>query len=112
MARRRRQTIAEKIAHLERCLAITEMMEMHSEHKALPQNVRDAQEQWFYDCQDDYAYAKCFATSAQEFEGLLDWISNQRDYERLCDELDDHFEASWQAQNDRKLLRGNSAATY
>jgi len=72
---------------------------------AVPLALRLAQDGWGYSVCDDWQYADCFKLSDEERERLLDWMSNQRDYARLCDLGMDDWDAHWQAHSDRSQLR-------
>jgi hypothetical protein len=98
----------ETIGRLELSLAITSMLEQHEAYLGQPEEVRAAQDGWSYDITDDFAYASGRRLTVAEREDLLDWMANQRDYARLCDELGDDWLAHCQAQDNRQLLRGYS----
>jgi len=73
--------------------------------QCLSEGLRSAQDSWNYDVPDDYEYAQSFQLISVEYEFLLDWLSNQRDYERLAKSGIDECEAHHLAKYDRKQLR-------
>lgn len=105
-----------KAEYLERCLqktdALIEMMAQHQAAAARLERVQRAEDTWLKEQDeilDDYAHAKNFNLTLIEQEDLLDWMANQRDYARLCNEVGlDDCEANRQARDDRRLLRGKA----
>jgi hypothetical protein len=89
----------------ERILKI--VVEQHQTFLGQPQRVQEAQTKWRYSCRNDFAHADHFGLTYEEKQDLLGWISNQRDFGRLCDEGLEDWEANYQAQDNFALLKSS-----
>jgi hypothetical protein len=86
---------------------LTALVEQHQAFTAQPQRVQEAQTRWRYSCRNDFAYAERFGLTSEEKHDLLGWISNQRDYARLCKTLGDDMKAHYQARDNFALLKSS-----
>ncbi|MDX2105771.1 MAG: site-specific integrase [Candidatus Melainabacteria bacterium] len=82
-----------------------QVAEIENLRHCLSEGLRTAQDTWNYEVPDDYEFAQSFDLISVEYEFLLDWISNQRDYERLAKLGIDEWDANHLAKYDRTHLR-------